>query len=110
MEDDGITERDRMRAQALAIYRGEMNRPPSLDLGSHGISRAALRRLSRKAVLDSAEEMRTHLHLDEKEVEKEEELKMPPVKVYLRDRRDREDGGGGLGAAKGLLNAVRRFL
>jgi hypothetical protein len=47
-----------MRDEALKLYKGELNRPTSLDLGLQGPSRASLRVICRSAVLESSLTMR----------------------------------------------------
>jgi hypothetical protein len=48
----------RVRDRALKIYRNELNRPSSIDLGLHGVTRAALRSLCKTAVLESSKSMK----------------------------------------------------
>lgn len=48
----------RLRKRALQIYRDELNKPYSQDLGLHGTSRAALRVLCKETVLESSIQMR----------------------------------------------------
>eukprot|EP01039_Chlorochromonas_danica_P010068 gene10068-11143_t len=50
--------KDKIRDRALKIYKNELNRPTSIDLGLHGVSRAALRTLCRDAVLQASQTMR----------------------------------------------------
>jgi hypothetical protein len=45
---------NKFRAQALKIYKSELNRPTSVDLGIHGVTRAALRSICKNAVLESS--------------------------------------------------------
>lgn len=48
----------RTRERALKIYKNELNRPSSIDLGLHGVTRAALRTLCKTAVLESSKTIR----------------------------------------------------
>lgn len=48
----------RTRERALKIYKNELNRPSSIDLGLHGVTRAALRTLCKTAVLESSKSIR----------------------------------------------------
>eukprot|EP01031_Cornospumella_fuschlensis_P024357 gene24357-29442_t len=50
--------KDKIRQRALKIYRNELNRPYSLDLGLHGVTRAALRVLCKESVLQSSTTMK----------------------------------------------------
>eukprot|EP01036_Dinobryon_divergens_P028325 gene28325-37256_t len=50
-----------LRDKALSIYRHELNRPASIDLGLHGTSRAALRTLCKSAVMESSTAFRRRL-------------------------------------------------
>lgn len=47
-----------MRERALKIYKNELNRPSSIDLGLHGVTRAALRTLCKDAVLQSSKSLK----------------------------------------------------
>ena len=47
-----------MRNRALEIYRNELNKPYSTDLGLHGVTRAALRTLCKDAVLKSSNKVK----------------------------------------------------
>lgn len=47
-----------MRERALKIYKNELNRPTSIDLGLHGVTRATLRTLCKTAVLESSKMMK----------------------------------------------------
>jgi hypothetical protein len=48
----------RIRERAIKIYKNELNRPSSIDLGLHGVTRAALRTLCKSAVLQSSTTMK----------------------------------------------------